>query len=163
MKMKQKQSPIDNELKILCRRWPHLPDYVRRALLDLVSKYGPAAISIRFPTPANAKWTDVEIILTSSHDAKMTVGDVTQYYSFTELGLADKRSPKRPRIEWQMLRTYAENPQADAYYRLPFRKNLKVDISKFRKWLQAFFGIPGDPLTPFATGKWMPRFKVREG
>jgi hypothetical protein len=60
-----------------------------------------------------------------------------------------------------MLRTYAENPEPDAYYKLPYRRSLKVEISKFRRWLQAFFGIPGDPLRPFQSDKWLPRFKIR--
>jgi hypothetical protein len=60
-----------------------------------------------------------------------------------------------------MLQTYAENPEPDAYYRLPSRDYLKVEISKFRRWLQTFFGIPGDPLKPFKTGLWLPKFKVR--
>jgi hypothetical protein len=60
-----------------------------------------------------------------------------------------------------MLRKYAENPEPDAYYKLPDRDGLKVDISKFRRWLQGFFGIPGDPLRPFKPARWLPRFKIR--
>jgi len=45
---------------------------------------------------------------------------------------------------------------------LPNRDGLKVDISKFRRWLQGFFGIPGDLLKPFKSARWLPRFKIRE-
>jgi hypothetical protein len=89
-------------------------------------------------------------VLLSPHEAEIKVHDVIQRYGFAAIGLADGRNSERPRAEWRMLVTYAENPEPDAYYKLPDRDGLKVDISKFRRWLQGFFGIPGDPLKPFS-------------
>jgi hypothetical protein len=150
-----------DELESVMRRWPYLPDHLRRSLVEIVSHYGPPAVTARFPTPPGSDWPDVEIVMLAEEEARITVGSVTQAYSFAAVGLADRRNPKRPRAEWRMLRTYAENPEPDAYYRLPTRDYLKVDISKFRRWLQGFFGIPGDPLQTFHHGRWRPRFKIK--
>lgn len=159
--MTKKNASNDANLEILLRRWPHLPEYVKKTLVDLVGQYGPAVTMERFPTPLGAKWEDVEIVLIDEETARISVGRVSHTFTFSGLGLASRRHKHIPRTEWRMLKTYAENPDPDAYNRLPFRKNLKIDIARFRKWLKAFFGIPGDPLLPFTTAKWMPRFKIR--
>src|SRR5689334_8783747 len=151
----------DDELASITRRWPYVPEHVRKLMAEAVSHYGPAVGEKCFPTPAGATWADVEIVVVSPDEAEIRVGNVCRRYSFADAGLADKRDGKRPRREWRMLRTYAENPEPDAYFRLPKRSNLKKDISLFRLWLQGFFGIPGDPLKPFKTGLWLPRFKIR--
>ena len=100
-------------------------------------------------------------MLISEDEAEFKIGSVCRRYTFAAVGLADKRNSKQPRREWLKLRTYAENTEPDAYYRLPKSDNLKLDISLFRRWLQRFFGIPGDPLKPFKTALWLPRFKIR--
>jgi len=151
----------DSELDTVLRRWPYLPEHVKQTLSELVSHYGPPPVEVRFPTPAGVTWTDIEIVLLSPTEAQIKVGNVVQSYTYSAIGLASKRDAKRPRVEWRMLRTYAENPEPDAYYKLPKRESLKVDISKFRRWLQSFFGIPGDPLRPFKPARWLPRFKIR--
>ena len=149
-------------LETIFRRWPYLPEHVQRTLVELVLHYGPARTATHFPTPMGANWEDVTIILRESSTVKITVGDIEREYTFAGLGLADRRRPKVPRSEFKMLRTYAENPQPDAYFKLPYREHLKVEISKFRRWLQGFFGIPGDPLKPFEGTHWLPRFKITE-
>jgi hypothetical protein len=159
--MRKNTTPADASLEVILRRWPHLPEHVRKTLVELVGHYGPQAEMERFPTPMGAKWEDVEIVLLDDENVRITVGRISRTYTFSGLGLASQKHRHRPRTEWRMLKTYAENPAPDAYRRLPYRKNLKIDIARFRKWLLAFFGIPGDPLLPFATAKWMPRFKIR--
>lgn len=162
-KRNQKLGPrpeFQDDAEEVLRRWPHLPDYVRKTVLELISHYGPAAVSARFPTPRGAEWSEVNIVLLSPDTARITVRDVSEQYTFAGVGLANVRAPKKPRAEWRMLRTYAENPEPDAYFRLPYRENLKMEISKFRRWLQAFFGIPGDPLRPFKSAHWLPRFNI---
>jgi hypothetical protein len=106
-------------------------------------------------------WADVEIVLLSPEEAKFRVATVSHRYTYRTLGLVSRRPANKPSAEWRMLQTYAENPEPDAYYKLPFRGSLKVETSKFRRWLQRFFGLPGDPLQPFETKKWLPRFKIR--
>jgi len=93
--------------------------------------------------------------------AEIKIGTVVRSYTYAALGLVDQRSGKRSRGEWRMLRKYAKNPQPDAYYKFPFRKNLKIEISRFRRWLQRLFAIPGDPLRPFKSANWLPRSKIR--
>lgn len=160
--MKRKKPTHDEDaLDIVLRHWPHVPAHARRTIVELVSVYKPRGSERQFPTPADATWVDVEIVLLSSSEARITVGAVSKSYTFSALGLADNRRLDRSRLEWRMLRTYAENPEPDAYYKLPYRRNLKVEISKFRRWLQGFFCIPGDPLRPFESDKWLPRFKIR--
>jgi hypothetical protein len=151
----------DSDLETVVRRWPYVPGHAKRTLVELVGHYGPKASGIRYPTPPGADWPDVEIVVSGS-EARITVGNVTQTYTYAGLGLADKRNRKRARSEWRMLCTYAENPDPGAYNRLPYRDNLKVEIFRFRRWLQKFFGIPGDPLKPFESDRWRPRFKIRE-
>ena len=163
MKAKKKPGPpvgFPSELEIVVRRWPYLPDYVQRSLVEMVSHYGPPPVAQRFPTPEGSDWPDVQIVLLDDSTARVTVGAVQHQYTFSALGLAGRRYPSRPRAEWRMLQTYAENPEPDAYYKLPYRESLKVEISKFRRWLQGFFGLPGDPLKPFKPALWLPRFKI---
>jgi len=130
------------------------------SLVEIVTNYGPKTTGPRFPAPTRAKWSDVEILLIDRDKVKVTVAGVSKKYTFKALGLEDKRRPGYPRSEWRMLTRYAENPQPDAYHKLPKRKSLKVEISLFRRWLQAFFGIPGDPLKPFRSDLWLPKFKI---
>jgi hypothetical protein len=151
----------DKDIEILMRHWPHVPDYVRRTLVEMVSHYKPEALGVRFPTPKGVKWEDVDIVLLSPEEVMISVGSVVQKFSFASIGLADVRHENKPRTEWRMLRTYAENPEPDAYYKLPARRGLKTDISRFRGWLKGFFGIAGDPLKPFKPARWLPRFKIR--
>jgi hypothetical protein len=159
--MKKTKEPQAESLEIVCRYWPHLPEYVRQTMVELVQHYGPPPAKGKFPTPPGATWRHVEIVLLSPEVAQISVGSVTQRYTFAAMGLADRRSGKGTRSEGRMLHTYAEHPEPDAYRKLPYRKNLKIEISKFRRWLQTFFGIGGDPLQPWESGHWLPRFKIR--
>jgi hypothetical protein len=151
----------DEDIEVILRHWPHVPVYVRRTMVEMVSQYKPEVLTVRFSTPAKAKWEDVEIVLLSPEEAKISVGSVVQNYSFASIGLGDSRNAKNPRTEWRMLRTYAENSEPDAYYKLPPRRGLKMDISRFRNWLKGFFGIAGDPLKAFKPARWLPKFKIR--
>jgi len=151
----------DDGLETIVRHWPYFPDHARRTLIDLAERYCPTPGKYAFPTPAGSDWTDVTILLLTGNEAQITVGDTTRIYTFEQMGLQTERRPNRTKNEGKMLRVYAENPEAGSYFRLPFRENLKVHISEFRKWLQGFFGIAGDPLKPFKTAQWMPRFKIR--
>jgi hypothetical protein len=159
--MKRKKQPEEAvEIERLICRWPYLPPHVRKTVLELAEHYGPPAIQERFPTPAGMDWSGIEITLLSPDTARIKAGDVEHTYTFQALGLADCRRPHVPRGEWRTLKTYAENPDPEAYRRLPYKQNLKVEISRFRAWLKRFFGLPGDPLTSFADGRWRPRFRI---
>jgi hypothetical protein len=152
---------VANDLEIVIRHWPHAPDHIKRVCVELLSHCKPESNGARFPTPARSTWADVEIVLLSADEARITVGTVSRSYTFHELGLVGRRKKNKPSAEWRVLRTYAENPEPGAYYKLPFRRSLKVEISKFRRWLQGFFGLPEDPLQPFDPNRWLPRFKIR--
>jgi hypothetical protein len=159
--MNKSKAPLAKELEAISQNWLNVPEYVRRTIVELVSHYGPPPVKGKFPSVPGAEWRHVEIVLLSPDLAQVSVGSVTQRLTFAAMGLADRRSGKRVRSEGRMLRTYAENPEADAYHELPYRENLKVHISRFRHWLQRYFGIAGDPLQPFKSGYWRPRFKIR--
>jgi hypothetical protein len=150
------EAPWGRDLQTIQEHWPFLPQHLRESILEVVQHY--RGDKPCFPTPVGATWESVEILLVDRDRVKVTVGSVSRRYTFESLGLADRRRKNHPRAEWRMLKTYAENPQPDAYYKLPKRKNLK--ISQFRRWLKAFFGIPGDPLRPFRTGLWLPKFRI---
>lgn len=147
-------------LQVLLYHWQFLSENVQAALVELVSKHGPTPRTKGFPTPPLAKWSDVEILLMDHDRVRIMVAGISKDFTIAALGLEDKRRPGRPRREWRMLKIYAENPQPDAYYKLPRRKGLKADISRFRHWLKSFFGIPGDPLKPFKSDLWLPKFKI---
>jgi hypothetical protein len=151
----------DELLEIILRHWPHMPEYARIAMSDSAKSYGPSSKNNGFPTPKDCEWTDVEIVLIDEKTACITIWEITRTYTFEELGLISERRPYGLKNEGKMLKTYAENTDPEAYSRLPYRPNLKVHISKFRTWLQGFFGIPGDPLHSFESKQWMPRFKIR--
>lgn len=162
MKTRKKKLEADEDFALVVKYWGYLPRRVKRAMADVARAFEPPPRgAVWFETPEGATWRDVEIVLVSPERVRVTVLGVTELYSYRGIGLADKRRPGTPRAEWKMLRTYAENPDPDAYYRLPRRPTLKMDISRFRAWLKAFFGIAGDPLKPFKPARWLPRFKIR--
>ena len=70
--MSKKTPPADASLEVILRRWPHLPEHVRKTLVELVGHYGPQAETERFPTPIGAKWEDVEIVLLDDANVRMT-------------------------------------------------------------------------------------------
>jgi len=150
----------DDDLNTVVRHWPDLPEHARRAIVDLARSYRAASAGSGFPTPAGASWADVTIVFLTPNDAQITVGKVTQVFSFEQMGLLNSRRSRSVKNEGKMLRVYAENPETGSYFRLPFRKNLKIYIATFRKWLQEFFGLPGDPLKPFESAQWSPRFTI---
>lgn len=149
------------DLEVIARHWQYVPEQMKANFVAMISYFKPEANGACFPTPPGTDWGDVEIVLLSPEEARFTVGTVSHCYTYRALGLVSRRPANKPSAEWRMLRTYADNPEPDAYYRLPFRGSLKVETSKFRRWLQGFFGLPGDPLQPFETKKWLPRFKIR--
>lgn len=150
-----------DDVGIVVRNWVYVPSRLQQAMIRVAEAYAPVEVEDRFPTPSRATWEDVDIVLLAPKTVRISVRRVTRTYSFAQIGLADRRRPTLPRLEWRMLRTYAENPEPDAYYRLPKRRNLKVEISMFRRWLKKFFGIAGDPLKPFKPMLWLPRFQIR--
>lgn len=153
----------DDQMETIARGWQFLPEHLQVSIVEIIGKYQPEVTKAQFPTPPRSTWSDVEILLTGRNQVRITVGAVSKKYTFQALGLEDKRRPGVARQEWHMLRTYAENPEPDAYYRLPKRAHLKVEISRFRAFLKKFFGIPGDPLKPFKSALWLPRFKIGVG
>jgi len=160
--MKKKRAKVSKreDVRVVVRNWKSVPARLRRMMVNIAFSYE-LAEKVRFPTPAGSKWESVEIVLLTPEWVRVRVRRVTRTYTFGRIGLADMRRPGTPRAEWRMLRTYAENTDPGAYYRLPSRPTLKMDISRFRRWLKFFFGIAGDPLKPFFTDKWMPKFKIR--
>jgi hypothetical protein len=146
MKKRGSDATLQDGLEIVIRHWPHAPAHIKRVCVELLSNCRPESNGIRFPTPPGTTCGDIEIVLLSAEEARITVGVVSHCYTFRELGLAGRRQKNKPSAEWRVLRTYAENPEPDAYCKLPFRRSLKVEVSKFRRWLQGFFGLPDDPL-----------------
>lgn len=157
---KSKRGRID-PFEVLVRHWPYIPAHARKTMLDLARSYGPARGEKAFPTPVGADWPDVAIVLVNENEARISVGEITRTVSFAEMGLQEERGARTTKNVGKMLRTYAENPEPGSYFRLPFRKNLKMHIARFRVWLQGYFGIAGDPLESFESAQWLPRFKIR--
>jgi len=163
--MKKRASNVerDEDLAVVVRYWGVLPRRVRAAVMDVVRAFATIETDVCFRTPKGAAWKDVEIVLLAPERdrVRISVKGRTGTFTYAQIGLADRRRPTVPRAEWRMLRTYAENPEPDAYDRLPRRPTLKMEISRFRAWLKEFFGIAGDPLLPFKPMRWLPRFRIR--
>lgn len=98
-----------------------------------------------FPTPANAKWTDLRVKFIDGHTISVKIGSASGTYMYSQVGMADGRNAK-PTKQWDTLRSFArtygvltwDHPDAD-------RRNQKRRENLARD-LKAFFRIDGEPI-----------------
>ena len=118
-----------------------------------------------FRMPEGATWKDVSIKFTSDFRVQLTVLDVTDSRSYSEMGFADHRNPKlgKPIAAWGCLIQLAEN---SGTIRRPKEFNsekspLDKHIQAIRIRLKKLFLIADDPFEPFAKLKvYKARFRI---
>ena len=63
-----------------------------------------------FPTPANATWSDVQILFRDGHTVVVSVGDKSGVYNFAQMGMS-KRNTGTPTAQWELLEAFADRPR----------------------------------------------------
>lgn len=111
-----------------------------------------------FPTPAGARWEEVNIRFLNGHDVEVRVRDVVRTLDHVRFGLSSSRNGL-PTEQWKLLEAFGEErgrltwESSHAHRKNAKRKELLA------KALREFFGIEGDPFRPFQKG-WAARFSV---
>jgi hypothetical protein len=101
--------------------------------------------AVFFPTPAEAKWSDVRIRFVDGHTISVAVGGESRMLHYAQMGMADRRNAK-PSKQWEFLRSLArsygamtwDSPDAD-------RRNQKRR-ERLSRDLKSFFRIDGEPI-----------------
>jgi hypothetical protein len=135
-------------------------ELLREFRTSVLGEEGPTVPSVRFPTPAGARWEEVTIRFITQHQVHVRVRDEAGAYEHTQMGMASKRNDQ-PTKQWELLQLFAEHggeltwdsPGAD-------RKNAHRRLSLARQ-LREFFGIDGDPFEKLFGGRgWRTRFTI---
>lgn len=100
---------------------------------------------IRFPTPAGTRWFHVAIRFKDDDCVQVSVGDVSQIYNFTQMGLVDARNG-RPTKQWELLRMMAAQHGIYTWHSPGACRKNKKRREVLSKQLREFFGIEGDPI-----------------
>ena len=100
---------------------------------------------IQFPTPAGTRWFQVAIRFKDDECVQVTVGDVSQIYNFTQMGLVDARNG-RPTKQWELLRMMAAQRGVYTWHSPGACRKNKKRREVLSKQLREFFGIEGDPI-----------------
>jgi len=113
-----------------------------------------------FPTPANATWSDVQVLFRDGHTVSISVGDRSGIYNYTQMGMS-KKNTGEPSNQWQLLEAFAEGHGAldwDSRHADPRQKKRKHLLSQA---LRRFFRIEEDPFRYVQeTKSWEARFDV---
>ncbi len=124
----------------------------------VVPKSGP--IKAFFETPPRSKWTDVSIRFVDGHTVFVDVAGTTGRYSYTEMGMANRRESK-PSKQWEFLEKIADNHgHIDFHIGHPDKNpSWKFELSSD---LRAFFRIDDDPFWPYdpVNHYWEAKFRL---
>lgn len=124
---------------------------------DEIQRQG-APRTIPFPTPDDAKWSDVNISFVDGHTVLVQVIEKKRRYTYGEMGMTDARSG-RPNLQWELLKSFAngkgiltwESPDATAKNQK--RRELLAHA------LRTFFEIESDPFVSI-NGGWQSLFNI---
>ncbi|MGH6895150.1 MAG: hypothetical protein ACREJ5_01180 [Geminicoccaceae bacterium] len=135
-------------------------ELLREFRTGVLGEDGPTVPSVRFPTPAGARWEEVSIRFINQHQVHVRVRDEASAYEHTQMGMANSRNDQ-PTKQWELLQLFAENrgeltwdsPGAD-------RKNAHRRLALARQFRE-FFGIDGDPFQRLSGGRgWRTLFTI---
>ena len=98
-----------------------------------------------FPTPTDAKWSDVSIRFIDGETVSIRVGDISGTHVYGEIGMIDRRS-KRPDKQWELLRALAKVYGVLTWNSRDADRNNQKRRGKLATALQQFFRIDGDPI-----------------
>lgn len=111
-----------------------------------------------FPTPADARWSDLRIRFVDGETVTVRVRDVCATLNYTQLGMADGRNG-RPTRQWELLRIFAqEHGRLDWSSRQAGRRRQKQREVLARQ-LRTVFRIEGDPFCVDGNG-WRTQFAL---
>jgi hypothetical protein len=127
---------------------------------SVLGEDGPTVPSVRFPTPAGARWEEVTIRFITQHQVHVRVRHEAGAYEHTQMGMASKRNDQ-PTKQWELLQLFAEHGGELTWNRAGAdRKNAHRRLSLARQ-LREFFGIDGDPFERLSGGGgWRTRFTI---
>ena len=116
-----------------------------------------------FPTPADAKWSDVSVQFKDGYTVSIKVKSVSGVFNYTQMGMANKKN-SNPTVQWDLLSTFAtEHGTLDWTSSQAHRRNQKRREILAAN-LRAFFRIEGDPFRLTKDGKgWQSRFQLYPG
>ncbi|WP_345318300.1 hypothetical protein, partial [Novipirellula rosea] len=100
---------------------------------------------VRFATPAGSRWSQVAIRFKDDDCVQVTIGDASQIYNFTQMGLVDARNG-RPTKQWELLRMMAAQRGIYTWHSPGACRKNKKRREVLSKQLREFFGIDGDPI-----------------
>jgi hypothetical protein len=115
-----------------------------------------------FPTPAGARWNQVDMRFVDSHTVRVSVGDEHGVFHYAQMGMASRKNSK-PTVQWELLEAFAQERGTlrwDSSH--ASRKNQKRR-ELLANNLRAFFRIPDDPFEATTDGGWRARFRVAHG
>ena len=111
-----------------------------------------------FPTPQNAKWSDVGITFIDDEHVNIKVKDgIKSSVHYSQMGFKHETAPQKIKL-WDTLRLFAIangiiTPRFDRKGELI--KPVSVDdVRRLREKLRSYFGISGDPIARYDKGKY---------
>ena len=113
---------------------------------------------IPFPTPAEARWSDVNIKFVDSHTVLVRVLEKSKRYSYFAMGLSDNRS-SRPNLQWELLKSFAEGKGILEWASPDEARRLQKRRELLAKALQRFFQMDCDPIASL-DGGWQTLFNI---
>jgi len=113
-----------------------------------------------FPTPPDAKWSDVSIKFRDGHTVSVNAGEHSGVFHYAHMGMASKRNGN-PTVQWELLHAFADgHGHLDWSSRAADRRNQKRR-ELLAANLKSFFRIEGDPFRLTEDGKgWEARFEI---
>ena len=124
----------------------------------VIPKSGP--VMAFFGIPPRSKWTDVTIRFVDGYTVFVDVAGVTGRFSYTEMGMANRRESK-PSKQWEFMEKIADNHGIIDFHIGDPDKNpsWKFELSSN---LRAFFRIDDDPFWPYdpVNHYWEAKFRL---
>ena len=118
-----------------------LGDFLRLAIPQAAE----TGVMAFFPTPVDARWSDVRIKFTDGHTVSVKVGEAIGTFAYSQMGMADGRNAK-PTVQWQLLRSFADNFGAMTWENSGAKRENQKRRDNLVRDLKAFFRIDGDPI-----------------
>ena len=101
-------------------------------------------VTANFPTPLDAKWTDVKMYLIDEENFKIKIKEARREVNFAQMGFKHKTSPKKTEL-WKVLLKFAmaNNSPVDYYAK---KDKVEKDIQRLNDQLINYFVISGNPI-----------------
>ena len=116
-------------------------------------------VSAHFPTPPDAKWTDVKMYLIDEDHFEIIINDIQRIATYSQMGFKKEKSTKKTKL-WNVLIGFAiANNSAVKYY--DKKSRVEKDMQRLNDVLISYFNIPDNPITYKSGGKgYKAKFKI---